>query len=242
MQAMIFAAGLGTRLKPFTDTIPKALVRVGGTTLLEHTVRRLADAGADRMVVNVHHFAQQIKDFLHERQNFGCDIRISDESKELLDTGGGLKKAQGMFRPDEPVLIHNVDILSNVDLREFYCNNCNADAALLVSERKTRRYLLFDSEMRLVGWTDTETGLVRSPYHNLNVDKCRKLAFAGMHLFSPRLFPLFSRFPDKFGIIDFYLSVCNSISIRGVEHGGMRLMDVGKAATIGLAEDFIKSL
>lgn len=242
MQAMIFAAGLGTRLKPLTDTMPKALVRVGDKTLLEHTVRRLADAGADRMVVNVHHFAQQIRDFLYERQNLGYDIRISDESEALLDTGGGLKKAQGMFRHDEPVLIHNVDILSNVDLKDFYNANRDEDAALLVSERKTRRYLLFDCEMRLVGWTDTETGLVRSPYPDLKVDKCRKLAFAGIHLFSPRLFPLFDKFPDKFGIIDFYLSVCGTIGIRGVEWSGLRLMDVGKAATIGLAEDFAKTL
>lgn len=242
MQAMIFAAGLGTRLKPLTDTMPKALVKVGGKTLLEHTVETLAGAGADKMVVNVHHFARQIKDFLHDSNNFGHDISISDESGMLLDTGGGLKKAQGMFRTDEPILIHNVDILSNVSLNDFYQDNIDADAALLVSGRKTKRYLLFDDEMRLVGWTNIETGEVRSPYPNLDVSGCRKLAFAGIHLFSPRLFPLMDVFPDKFGIMDFYLKVCDKVRIKGVEHKSLRLMDVGKADTINQAEDFIRNL
>lgn len=239
---MIFAAGLGTRLKPLTDTMPKALVKVGGKTLLEHTVEALAGAGADRMVVNVHHFAGQIKDFLHDSNNLGHDIRISDESDMLLDTGGGLKKAQGLFSTDEPILIHNVDILSNVSLNDFYQDNIDADAALLVSERKTRRHLLFDDEMRLVGWTNIETGEVRSPYPDLDAGGCRKLAFAGIHLFSPRLFPLMDGFPDKFGIMDFYLKVCDKVRIKGVEHKSLRLMDVGKADTISQAEDFIRNL
>lgn len=239
---MIFAAGLGTRLKPLTDTMPKALVKVGGTTLLEHTLKALTGAGADRMVVNVHHFAQQIKNFLHNNNNFGHDIRISDESEMLLDTGGGLKKAQGLFRDYEPILIHNVDILSNIDLKGFYNANSDADASLLVSERKTKRYLLFSSDMRLVGWTNIETGEVRSPYHDLDAGSCCKLAFAGIHMFSPHLFPLMNSFPDKFGIMDFYLNVCDKVIIRGVEHKSLRLMDVGKSDTISQAEDFIRGL
>lgn len=242
MQAMIFAAGLGTRLKPLTDTMPKALVKVGGKTLLEHTVETLAGAGADKMVVNVHHFAGQIKDFLHDSNNFGHDISISDESGMLLDTGGGLKKAQGLFRTGEPILIHNVDILSNVSLKDFYQNNIDADAALLVSERKTKRYLLFNDEMRLVGWTNIETGEVRSPYPDLNISNCHKLAFAGIHMFSPRMFPLMDSFPDKFGIMDFYLSVCHEVRIKGIEHKNLKLMDVGKADTLCQAEAFINAL
>lgn len=240
MQAMIFAAGLGTRLKPLTDTVPKALVTVGGVSLLEHTVKNLISAGADRIVVNVHHFSQQIKDFLRQKDNFGTDISISDETDMLLDTGGGLKKAAPLFNAEEPILIHNVDILSNVSLKDFYRDNRMYDVTLLVSERKTKRYLLFDYGMRLMGWTNIETGEVRSPYKDIDVTKYRKLAFAGIHLFSPQLFPLMEDFPDKFGIMDFYLSVCHKVNIHGVVKEDLRIMDVGKAETIGEAEDFLK--
>ena len=154
MQAMIFAAGLGTRLKPLTDTMPKALVRVGGEPLIKRVIQNLAAAGVERIVVNVHHFAQQIIDYLKENDNFGLDIRISDETDGLLETGGGIKKAATLFSPDSPVLIHNVDILSNVNLRSFYriaegkenteattgrdaSNDNVVDAVLLVSWRKT---------------------------------------------------------------------------------------------------------
>ena len=146
MQAMIFAAGLGTRLKPLTDTMPKALVRVDGIPLIEHVAEKMKCAGVERIVVNVHHFAGQVISFLHDNGNFGMDIRISDESDMLLDTGGGIKKALPMFIPDEPVLIHNVDILSNVDLRWLYEKHDGADATLLVSRRATKRYLLFDDD------------------------------------------------------------------------------------------------
>ena len=165
MQSMIFAAGLGTRLKPLTDRMPKALVRVGGKPLIEHIVRRLVSAGSRRIVVNVHHFANQIIEYLRQN-NFGADIRISDESEMLLDTGGGIKKATPLFNTNEPVLIHNVDILSNVDLRALYDYACEAeteqkvDAVLLVSPRKTKRYLIFNKDMRLVGWTNVDTGEV----------------------------------------------------------------------------------
>ena len=175
MQAMIFAAGLGTRLKPLTDTMPKALVRVGGEPLIKRVIENLARAGVDRIVVNVHHFAGQIIDYLKENNNFGLDIRISDETSGLLETGGGIKKAAPLFAPDAPILIHNVDILSNVDLKKFYIaasvreerrvkseegrgvseerrtkSEEGVDAVLLVSWRKTKRYLLFDDDMRLV--------------------------------------------------------------------------------------------
>ncbi|MBR6195639.1 MAG: NTP transferase domain-containing protein, partial [Prevotella sp.] len=164
-QAMILAAGLGTRLKPLTDSMPKALVRVGGQPLLWHVVMKLRAAGYERVVVNVHHFAQQIVDYLAANDNFGIDIRISDETEQLLETGGALKKAQALFDPDEPVLIHNVDILDNVDfdwLRRRHLDD--EDAVLLVSRRTTQRYLMFDNAMRLMGWKNTATGEVKSPY------------------------------------------------------------------------------
>ena len=170
MQAMIFAAGLGTRLKPLTDRIPKALVSVGGEPLLKRVIFQLKDAGFTRIVVNVHHFSQQIIDYLRAHDNFGMDIRISDESEKLLETGGGIRKAWPLFNQSEPILIHNVDILSNVDLKKFYQMESRdmIAARLMVSERKTKRYLLFDDSMRLVGWTNIETGEVKSPYPDLN--------------------------------------------------------------------------
>ena len=276
---MIFAAGLGTRLKPLTDTMPKALVRVGGEPLIKRVILNLAAAGVERIVVNVHHFAEQIIDYLKDNDNFGLDIRISDETDGLLETGGGIKKAAPLFDPADPILIHNVDILSNVDLREFYqiasqsekgkvkseesecgsekgkveneegrgkneeSNYCDAvDAVLLVSWRKTKRYLLFNDDMKLVGWTNIETGEVRSPYPELNPKECRMYAFAGIHALSPRLLKMMDEFPDRFGIIDFYLKACATHNIKGYVNDDLKLMDIGKLDTLAQAEDFLKEL
>ena len=253
MQAMIFAAGLGTRLKPLTDTMPKALVRVGGEPLIKRVIENLARAGVDRIVVNVHHFAGQIIDYLNENNNFGLDIRISDETSGLLETGGGIKKAAPLFDPDAPILIHNVDILSNVDLKKFYIaasvreerrvkSEEGVDAVLLVSWRKTKRYLLFDDDMRLVGWTNIETGEVRSPYPELNPKECRMYAFAGIHAISPRLLKMMDSFPDRFGIIDFYLKACATHNVIGYAKDDLKLMDIGKLDTLVQAEEFLASM
>ena len=249
---MIFAAGLGTRLRPLTDTMPKALVPVGGKPLLAHVIERLQAAGYERIVINVHHFADQIESYLRAKQNFGLDIAISDERELLLDTGGGLKKAAPLFYPDEPILIHNVDILDNVDyewMRRQHLDN--EDAVLLVSRRKTKRYLLFDNAMRLMGWTNIETGEVKSPFPWLrelefSIDdqwivqpaansslftlhsSLQAFAFSGIHSFSPRLFPLMERFPDRFPIIDFYLSTCHRAHIMGLVKDDLQVLDVGK--------------
>lgn len=276
---MIFAAGLGTRLKPLTDTMPKALVRVGGEPLIKRVILNLAAAGVERIVVNVHHFAEQIIDYLKDNDNFGLDIRISDETDGLLETGGGIKKAAPLFDPADPILIHNVDILSNVDLREFYqiasqsekrkvkseesecgsekgkveneegrgkneeSNCCDAvDAVLLVSWRKTKRYLLFNDDMKLVGWTNIETGEVRSPYPELNPKECRMYAFAGIHALSPRLLKMMDEFPDRFGIIDFYLKACATHNIKGYVKDDLKLMDIGKLDTLAQAEEFLEEL
>ena len=241
MQAMIFAAGLGTRLKPLTDRIPKALVSVGGEPLLKRVIFQLKDAGFTRIVVNVHHFSQQIIDYLRENNNFGMDIRISDESDKLLETGGGIKKAWPLFDQTEPILIHNVDILSNVNLQKFYQNPPLA-ARLLVSERKTKRYLLFDDTMRLVGWTNIETGEVKSPYPGLNPKDYQMYAFSGIHMVAPSLFPLMEDEPDKFPIMDFYLRHCDKVRIEGYVKNDLKLMDVGKQETLKEAEAFLKEL
>ena len=242
-QAMIFAAGLGTRLKPLTDTMPKALVRIGGEPLIKHVVLRLKEAGFQRIVVNVHHFAQQIIDYLEENEHFGLDIRISDETEQLLETGGGIKKARDLFDPHSPVLIHNVDILSNVDLTAFYDHACasGAEATLLVSERQTKRYLLFDDEYRLVGWTNKETGEVKSP-HNWVKDELQSLqmlAFSGIHVFSPALFPMMDQWPDRFLIIDFYLKACATHPLSGYVADNLRMIDVGKLDSLQQAEEFL---
>ena len=251
---MIFAAGLGTRLKPLTDTIPKALVRVGGEPLIKRVILNLAAAGVERIVVNVHHFAEQIIDYLQDNDNFGLDIRISDETAGLLETGGGIKKAAPLFDSTAPILIHNVDILSNVDLREFYqiasqsekgkvkSEESECDAVLLVSWRKTKRYLLFNDDMKLVGWTNIETGEVRSPYPELNPKECRMYAFAGIHALSPRLLKMMDEFPDRFGIIDFYLKACATHNIKGYVKDDLKLMDIGKLDTLAQAEEFLEEL
>ena len=225
---MVFAAGLGTRLKPLTDTMPKALVPVAGEPLLWHVVQKLKAAGYERIVVNVHHFAQQIIDYLKANNNFGLDIRISDESERLLETGGGIKKALPLFDPNAPILIHNVDILSNVDLSAL-----DVDApTLVVSERKTKRYLQFDDSMRLVGWKNIETGEVKGR-------EGRPLAFSGIHVFHPSLFPLMNDWPERFPIMDFYLTVCSDHLVKGLEIKNLQLLDVGKLDTLEQANRFI---
>lgn len=239
-QAMLFAAGLGTRLKPLTDTMPKALVPVGGKPLIEHVLNKLVASGFNRVVVNVHHFAPMIKRWLTEHPFPGVEILVSDESDQLLDTGGGLRKAAELFDVTAPILIHNVDILSNADLKTLYDDSRNADATLLVSHRDTSRYLLFDSDMRLNGWTNIKTGEVKPADADINPTDFTQLAFSGIHVFSPRLFDRMTNFPTKFGIIDFYLTVCRDCNIRGFVMQDLRLMDVGKIATLADAEEFIK--
>lgn len=248
-QAMILAAGLGTRLKPLTDTMPKALVPVGGKPLLDINIERLLQDGYDRFVVNVHHFADQIRQHVAQ-QHYAPMVQFSDETSQLLETGGGLKKAQGLFRDDEPILIHNVDILDNVDYDWFRRQHqADEDAVLLVSRRQTKRYLLFDNAMRLMGWKNIETGEIKSPYEYVrrtglsqHGEELNMFAFSGIHSFSPRLFPLMERFPDRFSIIDFYLSVCHRSHIVGLVKDDLRLMDVGKLDTLHEADDFFKSI
>jgi NDP-sugar pyrophosphorylase family protein len=248
-QAMILAAGLGTRLKPLTDTMPKALVPVNGTPLLDLNIRRLMEQGYDRFVVNIHHFAQQIVDYVRQ-QDYAPLVHFSDETEQLLETGGGLKKAQNLFRDDEPILIHNVDILDNVDYEWFARQHQpDEDAVLLVSQRKTKRYLLFDNAMHLMGWKNIETGEIKSPYEYVrrtglsqHGESLNMFAFSGIHSFSPRLFSLMDRFPDRFPIIDFYLSVCHRSPIVGLVKQDLQIMDVGKIETLDQAEKFIQSI
>ena len=244
---MILAAGLGTRLKPLTDTMPKALVPVGGKPLLEWNIRKLQAQGYDRFVINIHHFAQQIRDYVAQ-QDYAPLVHFSDETSELLETGGGLKKAQDLFVEETPILIHNVDILDNVNYDWFARQHQpDEDAVLLVSQRKTKRYLLFDNAMHLMGWKNIETGEIKSPYEYVrrtglsqHGEPLNMFAFSGIHSFSSRLFPLMDRFPDRFGIIDFYLSVCHRSHIVGLVKPDLHVLDVGKLDSLEQAENYVK--
>ena len=239
-QAMIFAAGLGTRLKPITDRMPKALVPVGGQPLLWHVIQKLRAAGFERIVINVHHFADQIIDYIEANQNFGLDIRISDERVALLDTGGGIKHALPLFDPSMPILIHNVDILSNVDLAALYqaTLESQADALLLVSQRQTKRYLLFADDDRLCGWTNIETGEVKGSPSTIHYP-LKQLAFSGIHVLSPSTFSLFEQMPERFSIIDFYLQYASQCFFKGKAQENLRLLDVGKLDSLEQAEEFL---
>lgn len=220
---MIFAAGMGTRLKPLTDVIPKALVPVGDRSLLQIVIERLISFGCEKAVVNVHHKAGQIRNFLNvTAPHFNIPISISDESEALLETGGGIRKASHLFSPDEPILIHNVDILSNVNLRELYDRIGMDDALLLVSERKTQRYLVFDDDMRLIGWKNIATGEVRG------CGDGHLYAFSGIHIINHSLLRDMEEWPERFPIMDFYLNRCKDRKIRGVVKKDLHLLDVGK--------------
>lgn len=244
MKAMIFAAGIGTRLRPLTDTMPKALVPVCGRPMLEHVLLKLRHAGFTDVVINIHHFGEQILNFLEANQNFGMHIAVSDERQELLDTGGGLKKAMPLLNDGEPFLVHNVDILSNVDLRQLYTHHLqsHADATLLVSQRQSSRYLLFDKEERLCGWINKQTGQTKPDGFTYQRELYKELAFSGIHVISPSLFRYMDdEWSGKFSITDFYLQTCAKANLRGFAADNLQLIDIGKPETLQKADDFFRA-
>ncbi len=241
MKVMLFAAGLGTRLRPLTDHLPKALVEVAGRPMIDHVIDHLVAEGATEIVVNVHHFADLLIDHLKGR-DWGVPVGISDERDGLLDTGGGLKRAAGLFtQNDDPILVHNVDVLSAASLRDFYRQGKALDVSLMVSERKTSRYLLFAPEtLRLIGWTNVKTGEVRSPYDEATLARCRRYAFSGIHLISPRAIALMDECPDAFPIVPFYVDYSRRLDIRAAVTEHSDLIDIGKPETLALAADWLK--
>ena len=240
MKAMIFAAGLGTRLKPLTDTMPKALVPLAGKPLLQWQVERLRDAGITDIIVNVHHFPDMIIDTIRRNAGWGCNIQISDERDLLLDTGGGLRKALSndqLLTTNDPILACNVDILSNIDIRALIAQyEATGISQLVVSERTTQRYLCFDEKGLLCGWTNIATG-------ELKGRDGRHLAFSGMQILNPNVL---SRLPQmqetKFSLIPFYLDIMNSVPLQAYIPTDYRMMDVGKIDQISEAERFAESL
>ena len=240
MQAMIFAAGLGTRLQPLTNHCPKALVPLAGRPLIDHVLDKLVDAGATRIVVNVHHFADMLCRHLSQWQRARVELLVSDERDLLLDTGGGVRKALDLIDTTQPLLLHNVDIVSTSSLLQFVAaarsrhEATSCEAALMVSHRTSSRYLLFDSHQRMQGWTNTSTGAVRP--EGLPVDGLLPRAFSGIHMLFPKVYPLLQAWPERFGITDFYIDTCRQHSYVAVDTPADTLIDVGTPERLQEAE------
>ena len=233
MKAMILAAGLGTRLRPLTDSIPKALVKINNKTLLEITINRIKEFGISEMIINIHHFADQIIQFLKENNYFDIQIEISRE-ENLLDTGGGLKKAGWFFNDNEPFLVHNVDVLSNVNINEllkFHKKNSTI-ATLATRTRKTSRYFLTDSHNTLCGWESVqlnEKKIVRQSPGNLS-----RVSFMGIHIISPLLLAYLPN-EEKFSIVDAYLKIAENHVIKTMPCDTYRWLDLGKPEQLSQA-------
>ena len=231
MKAMILAAGLGTRLKPWTDHHPKALALVNGKSLLQRNIEYLQSFGIGQVIINVHHFAGQILEAIEKNNGWGSDIVISDETDEVLETGGGLKKVSGYFASGkEPFVLMNADILTDLDLYKMIDEHkaVSALATLAVADRPSSRYLMFTDENLLCGWINEKTGEVKG-------ESAIKKAFSGIHVIEPELLGLM-REQGKFSMIDIYLRLCNDHKIYGYDHTGDLLLDVGKPESIAQAE------
>lgn len=245
MKAMILAAGLGTRLKPLTDKIPKALVEVEGVPVLERIILKLKRAGFDFIVVNVHHHSKQIKDFLSAK-NFGVEILISDESEELLDTGGGIVKAFPLLfsKNREPVLFHNVDILSNADIERFMKQTVTAgNSNLIVNNRDSSRKLIFTNNMQLLGWHNIKNNEYR-PYTIENKKDIIELAFSGIYCLTEKSIIEMKTLlgNGKYSIMDYFLNPQRTEIINGFVHPGLKLLDIGKPATLLRASELLKDI
>jgi NDP-sugar pyrophosphorylase family protein len=237
MKAMIFAAGLGTRLYPITKDRPKAMAEVNGITLLEHNIRFIAAQGFDEIIVNVHHFADKVIDFLKSKNNFGLRIEVSYE-KELLDTAGGLAKAASFF-DDEDFLLYNVDVVSNIDIQKMLAHHQQnkAIATLAIRQRETSRYLLFDENNHLAGWRNKTTGeeiVVRTK------GDFSEYAFSGIHIISPKMLPLLGDI-RKHSLTPFYLEIAKENTIAGYEHNTDAWFDCGKPETLAQAANYLNS-
>jgi len=234
---MIFAAGLGTRLYPLTSDKPKALVEIGGKTLLQLAIEKVSQAGYNDLVINVHHFADQIIRFLEKNNNFDLNISISDERDQLLDTGGGILNAAHLLYGDEAFLVYNVDVLSNIDLQLLskYHKEQGGLATLVVRDRNTARYLAFDKSMQLCGWKNIKTGDEISVH---NMQNCRLLAFSGIQLINPAIFKLITE-TGSFPLIPLYLRLAEEHRIIGYNDQSSLWMDLGKPNQIIEAEKYI---
>jgi NDP-sugar pyrophosphorylase family protein len=237
MKAMILAAGLGTRLKPWTDHHPKALAVVNGKSLLQRNIEYLQQFGITEVLVNVHHFADQIRDAVQKNNGWGSKITISDETDEVLETGGGLKKAGWYFEGVSPFVLMNVDILTSMDMGAMIHAHQYSKplATLAISERKTSRYFLFDTTQCLRGWRNVQTGEEKPASISTIIPNLKEMAFSGIHIIDPLLLTLMER-NGKFSMVDVYLDLCKNHTILGYDHTGAVLVDVGKPESIIKAE------
>ena len=240
MKAFIFAAGLGTRLFPYTESTPKALVPLQGKPMLGHLILKLKSFGIQDIIINIHHYGDKIISYLEDNENFGCNIIISDEREELLDTGGGLKKALNMLEDDEDLLVHNVDILTDFDLNKLINQhqNSNSKVTLLVQNRSTSRYLLFNEQNKLKGWTNTKTGETKPA--NLNIEIYNLFAFNGVHMINKNTLPYFNK-ENAFPIIPIYIAMSQKEEIKAVEIDNSFWMDLGKPEAIDKANKWMSS-
>ena len=245
MRAMIFAAGLGTRLRPLTNDRPKALVAVAGKPMLQHVIEHLKAAGVHELVINIHHFGDKVIDFIDHNANFGLTIHISDErqvSDSPLETGGGILYARQWLDGDEPFIVHNADILTDLDLSAFYRSHCQrqAMASLLVKQRDTQRYFLVDDDHRLRGWTNIATGEVKPADVAGRLSVLHQRAFGGVHVISPAIFPLLEQYAagrQAFGITPFYLDIGTPHPIYAYQQlQPYSWFDIGKPETLRQAE------
>lgn len=236
---MIFAAGLGTRLNYETSNKPKALVEVGGKPLLQHTIEKLKNEGITEIVVNVHHFSALVISLLNKK-DFGIKIHVSDETEKLLDTGGGLKKAAHFLAGDEPILIYNVDIISDLNLQLMLKNHLKSDAlvTLAVRNRETQRYFKFDENKQLTGWINKKTGETKISRPE-NFESSVEMAYSGIHIVQPEIFSLMPQ-ADRFSITDFYLELAKTHSIKGYFDDSDLWMDVGKPEQLEVARRLFK--
>lgn len=241
MNAMILAAGLGTRLKPLTDNKPKALVEINGQTLLELAIKKLQRHGFNNIILNVHHFPDMIVHYLKSHNNFGSEIFISDERKLLLDTGGAIKEIEKHIDFKFPILVYNVDVITNLDLQTLYNYHSSSDnlATLAVRNRETTRYLLLDRDNVFCGWKNkitNEERIVRDYAGKLN-----EFAFSGIHVVNPSIFSLMP-VEKKFSIIDLYLKLAPNFLIKGYDHSDTEWIDVGKLKNLEAAEGLVTLL
>ena len=235
MKAFIPAAGLGTRLKPLTDKTPKALIEINGVTLLELVIKRLISFGFVEIIINVHHLADQVIDFIKTKNNFGIDIEISDEREQLLDTGGGLKKVSDFFNDKKTFLVHNVDILSDINLTDLYNYHLTSSsiATLAVQNRKSSRYFLFDEEKNLCGWKNEKT--LETKITRRQIGALTQLAFSGIQVIDPKIFPFMPK-NNIFSLVDLYLSIASKEQISYFDHSGSLFLDLGKKENLTQAE------
>ena len=235
MKALILAAGLGTRLGSYTADRPKALVELNGVTLLERAIRKVTELGVSEVIVNIHHFGDQIIEFLNRNKNFNLPIQISDERNQLLDTGGAILKARTMLGEKEPFLVYNVDILSSMyleDLLDYHAQK-GGIATMAVRERKTDRYLVFDQMMQLSGWRNIKTG--EEKLARRDQDGLQNLAFSGIQIVQPEIFQLITE-TGKFSVIQLYLRLAKSQAIYGYRDSSELWMDLGKPDQLSEAE------